>query len=91
MEACAHTRRVILGLLALGAAEEQAMHEALADPSRLLGRGRGMAERLKQEEKVHPLSCPALFSSTTSQQTHVSRGGVLDQEEYHRSGRTAGG
>eukprot|EP00802_Teleaulax_amphioxeia_P002288 Tamp_02290.p1 GENE.Tamp_02290~~Tamp_02290.p1 ORF type:complete len:764 (+),score=219.23 Tamp_02290:52-2292(+) len=33
-------------------AEDKAMKEALADPNRLLGRGRGMAEQLKKEEKV---------------------------------------
>eukprot|EP00960_Hanusia_phi_P016159 476323-Hanusia_phi.AAC.1 len=32
--------------------EDEAMKEALADPNRLLGRGRGMAEQLKKEEKV---------------------------------------
>ena len=33
-------------------AEDVAMKESLADPNRLLGRGRGMAEQLKKEEKV---------------------------------------
>jgi hypothetical protein len=32
--------------------EDAAMKEALSDPNRLLGRGRGMAEQLKKEEKV---------------------------------------
>jgi len=32
--------------------EDAAMKEALTDPNRLLGRGRGMAEQLKKEEKV---------------------------------------
>jgi len=32
--------------------EDVAMKESLADPNRLLGRGRGMAEQLKKEERV---------------------------------------
>ena len=37
--------------------EDEAMHVALKDPNRLLGRGRGMADQLKKEEKVCVCVC----------------------------------
>ena len=40
--------------------EDEAMHVALKDPNRLLGRGRGMADQLKKEEKVCVCVCVCL-------------------------------